>query len=221
MHGPRATEDITSASSWLATRRHLFTSTMAVAGGAVGQLAGGPVAGAVAAGYAAATVWLALGVAARRRTERAFDAALDALSGHAADLRAGRHPGDVPPVARTFAPSDPVGRLTAQADAARRVALDLGAPIADLLDRLDADARGRVRTRQLAMAQAAGVRATAGLLAALPVFGAAVGYGVGADPVRMLLHTRLGAVCAVAAVVLQLGGMAWVARLGSGIGAAA
>ncbi|MFD0824011.1 hypothetical protein ACFQ0D_38100, partial [Micromonospora zhanjiangensis] len=54
------------------------------------------------------------------------------------------------------------------------------------------------------------------LLAVLPSGGVALGYVIGADPVQVLLHTPVGAGCALGAVVLQVAGLAWTARLSGG-----
>jgi tight adherence protein B len=97
--------------------------------------------------------------------------------------------------------------------AAWRLAERTGAPVADLVDRIEADARAADRARAAASAQAAGARATAMLLAGLPIGGIALGYAIGADPLRVLLHTPLGAGCVVGALALQLAGLAWADRL--------
>jgi tight adherence protein B len=69
------------------------------------------------------------------------------------------------------------------------------------------------RVRLAAAAHAAGTRATAGLLAVLPVAGIGVGYGMGADPLAVLLGTPLGAGCALAALLFQVAGLVWTDRL--------
>jgi tight adherence protein B len=99
-------------------------------------------------------------------------------------------------------------------EALRRLADQTGAPLADLLERVEADARALDRIRAVAAAQAAGTRATAWLLAALPAGGIALGYAIGADPLRVLLHTPLGAGCACGAIALQFAGLAWAGRIG-------
>jgi tight adherence protein B len=100
--------------------------------------------------------------------------------------------------------------------AAVRVAEVAGAPLADLLDRLDADLRARRLVALHSAAQAAGATATSALLAALPVAGIGLGYALGVDPGHQLLHTRLGAGCVLAALALQLAGLAWVGRIARG-----
>lgn len=104
------------------------------------------------------------------------------------------------------------------ARAAVRLADRTGAPLAELLERIEADARAADRGRAAAAAQAAGARATAWLLAALPFGGIGLGYAIGVDPVAVLLHTPVGGASAVAAVALQIGGLLWAERLGAAPG---
>jgi tight adherence protein B len=185
------------------------------AAGTAGAALGGPVAAVAAAAYAA----LAIHGLARRRHTRLVAALharrLDELSALAADLRAG-----LPPVVahmRDFAEQSQgigaVDRLTHLTQAAGRLADETGAPLADLLDRIEADARAADRARAAALAQAAGARVTALLLAVLPVAGIGLGYVLGVDPLAVLLHTPLGAACALTAIVLQTAGLAWSQRL--------
>lgn len=123
-------------------------------------------------------------------------------------------PGPATDVGGPVVPPDP-DRLGRLAQAAIRLADRTGAPLADLLERIEADARATDRGLAGAAAQAAGARATALLLAALPLGGIGLGYGVGVDPVEVLLHTPLGGGCAIAAVVLQSAGLLWTERLGT------
>jgi len=106
--------------------------------------------------------------------------------------------------------------LRARAAAAVRLAEATGAPLAELFERIEADGRAADRAAATAAAQSAGARATVWLLAVLPVAGLAIGYGVGADPLAVLLHTPLGAGCAIGALGLQVAGLAWVHRLVDG-----
>jgi tight adherence protein B len=110
-------------------------------------------------------------------------------------------------------------RLRELTAAVWRLAERTGAPVADLVDRIEADGRAADRGRAAAAAHAAGARATALLLAGLPAGGIALGYAIGVDPLRVLFHTPLGAACVAGALVLQLGGLAWADRLaGAGAG---
>ncbi len=106
-------------------------------------------------------------------------------------------------------------RLRELTAAVWRLAERTGAPVADLVDRIEADGRAADRGRAAAAAHAAGARATALLLAGLPAGGIALGYAIGVDPLRVLFHTPLGAACVAGALVLQLGGLAWADRLAS------
>ncbi|GIJ26485.1 hypothetical protein Vqi01_16470 [Micromonospora qiuiae] len=107
---------------------------------------------------------------------------------------------------------DRPGRL---AQAAVRLADRTGAPLAELVERIEADARSTDRGVAAAAAQAAGARATAWLLAALPLGGIGLGYGIGVDPLEVLLHTSIGGGCAVVAIALQVVGLLWADRLGA------
>ncbi|MCI0687652.1 MAG: hypothetical protein L0Y54_10510, partial [Sporichthyaceae bacterium] len=77
----------------------------------------------------------------------------------------------------------------------------------------DTHLRATDRVRALADTQAAGARASAAILAAMPAAGVGLGAAVGVDPVGVLLHTTPGGVALCSAVALQLGGLAWTARL--------
>ncbi|MFV2101941.1 hypothetical protein [Micromonospora sp. LOL_024] len=107
-------------------------------------------------------------------------------------------------------PVDRPGRL---ARAAIRLADRTGAPLAELVERIESDARSAERGLAAAAAQGAGARATAWLLAALPLGGIGLGYGIGVDPLQVLLHTPVGGGCAIAAVILQAIGLLWAERL--------
>lgn len=183
-----------------------LTGLAGAAGGLVGAMLDGPVAAIIGAGYAGLAVHLALGRRAGQIAARARRHRLDQLSALAADLRAGL---PMPP-ATTDTHQDRIDQL---AQAAHRLADRTGAPLADLLERIEADARATDRGLAAAAAQAAGAQATAWLLALLPLGGIALGLAIGVDPIDVLLHTPVGAVCAVSALLLQLGGLAWANRL--------
>lgn len=88
-----------------------------------------------------------------------------------------------------------------------------GARIADVLERVgrglahDDEAAGELD------ALSAGPRATAWVLCLLPVFAVALGTTIGASPLPVLLHTRLGAALLGAAALLDAIGVLWVRRL--------
>jgi tight adherence protein B len=186
--------------------------TVAACAAVLGLLLAGAVAAILASGYAAvAARWL--GRRERRRaTELARGRVLDSIGSLAADLRAGLppHPSDTSTMDATSGASDP---LSTRVLAAVSLAESTGAPLADLIERIEADARASDRAAAAAEAQRAGARATTLLLAGLPAAGIALGHAIGADPLRVLLHTPIGAACALAALALQLTGLAWSARL--------
>ena len=205
----------------------------AVRPAAAGRMAWLPAIGAIGLAYlgsggvlaAIVTVYAVLGVRVwrRRRLARVADASrrrvLDAVRDLAADLRAGRSAATA--VAETVAVLDAeagtswdlVARRLA---AAWQLADSVGAPLADLLERLDLELRSAESARQAAAAETAGARATGILVAALPLGALPVGATLGVDPLETLLHTGLGAACAGGAVVLQCAGLAWTARLARG-----
>ena len=189
-------------------RRILAGSVVAVV--ALVLVLGGPVAAVVGAVYAGLAGRALIRRAARRRQAVARTAALDDLAALAADLRAGLVSAPL-----TAAPAG--GRIAELTSSVWRLAEHTGAPAADLVERIEADARAADRAAASAAAQAAGAQATALLLAGLPLGAIALGVAIGADPVRVLLHTPIGAACAIVAVLLQGGGLLWADRLALGV----
>jgi tight adherence protein B len=215
----------------------------ATAASGAGWLAGGPVAALVGGIYAALGARAVTRAAGNRRHAAVRAAQLDDLSALAADLRAGLPPAgaaeahagvlgagavaspEVTGPVSTRPDRQPVRRQVAESRTSRildlttavwRLAERTGAPAADLIERIERDARAADRARAAAAAQAAGAQATALLLAALPLGGIALGIAIGADPIRVLLHTPLGAACAAGAVALQSAGLLWADRLTHG-----
>ncbi len=199
----------------------------AIVCGVGGWILAGPVAALAVGTYAGLGARSVLRRWSTRERAASRARALDEVGALAADLRAGLPPtgqagpgspgSGAPGPAIAAAPTADDARLRELVAAAWRLAERTGAPVADLVDRIEADARAADRGRASAAAQAAGARATALLLAGLPVGGIALGYTIGVDPLHILLHTPLGAACVGAALLLQVGGLAWADRLaGSG-----
>jgi tight adherence protein B len=88
-----------------------------------------------------------------------------------------------------------------------------GSGLAAAVDRLEEGLRADEVLRQALAAELAGPRATAGLLAVLPVVGLVLAGALGADPLHVLLHTPLGLVCLVAGIGLDALGVLWTQRL--------
>ncbi|MGW8789245.1 type II secretion system F family protein [Streptomyces althioticus] len=153
--------------------------------------------------------------AGRQPGEALLQAARDSggLGGHqAAVLAAARFGGDVPG-ALTAAARQPGAEGLRGLAACWRVAVDQGAGLADGLDRLEAALRAERDQRADLRAQLSGARATAVMLAGLPVVGLALGAALGADPLHVLLHTPSGTVCLAAGGVLEGLGLWWALRI--------
>jgi len=174
--------------------------------------------------------------AAGRRRAQAIAEALGVL---AAELRAGRSVGDAAGAAVTGCPDDVAGaalgrvlrlgagtpdcpatgvagdldEVLARVAAAVRLSARTGCSLAGVAAAVEDDLRARARAETELRAAVAGPRASAAVLAGLPVLGLLMGSGVGADPWRVLTTTGTGSALLVAGVGLELAGMAWSARL--------
>jgi tight adherence protein B len=93
------------------------------------------------------------------------------------------------------------------------VAEQRGAGLAVAVERLVDGLQHDEARRQEVSAQLAGARATARLLAVLPVFGLLLGAGLGADPLHVLFGTPYGLACLLLGGVLDASGLFWTERL--------
>lgn len=107
----------------------------------------------------------------------------------------------------------PGGGGLARLVACWRVCERSGVGLAAAVERLADALRDDEQVRRETAAQLAAPRATAVLLALLPVFGLAIGAAVGARPLAFLLHTRFGLMLLLTAGVLEVLGLAWTARI--------
>ncbi|MFF0445825.1 type II secretion system F family protein [Streptomyces sp. NPDC004609] len=130
-------------------------------------------------------------------------------------IAAARFGGDVPQALRAAA-REPGADGLAGVAACWRVAVDSGAGLAAGLDRLEAALRADRDQRDDMAAQLSGARSTIGLLALLPVVALAMGWAMGADPLRVLLHTPAGLMCLLIGAVLEAAGLCWAARIVKG-----
>jgi tight adherence protein B len=122
-------------------------------------------------------------------------ASADARAGHSAAAALARVP-DLGPVAHAW-----------------RVGSETGTPIADLLARVAADLQAALHVSRALHAQLAGPRASAALLAVLPIMGVLLGAGLGADPARILLRTSAGHVLLGVGVAMDAVGVAVTAAI--------
>lgn len=88
-----------------------------------------------------------------------------------------------------------------------------GSGLASSVDRLEEGLRAEQERRRAIEAELAGPRATAGMLAVLPLAGLLLATGLGADPAQVLLHTPLGLACLVGGLIFDGLGLLWTGRL--------
>ena len=154
-------------------------------------------------------------LAADLRSGRSLDAATGTAAAACADEEAGpalaralRAPG-VPPDSDDTVLADALTRI----GAAVRLSARTGCSLAAVAGAVEDDLRARHRTRLELRAATAAPRASAALLAGLPVLGLAMGHGIGADPWGVLTRTTAGQVLLVVGVGLEAAGVAWSSRL--------
>ncbi len=205
------------------------------AGSAVGALVGTPLVAALAGLAGVGAVRLLVRQRGRRREEQSLDALADALAALAAELRSGRpleaatasavavvpDAAGARALARALrAPATVPAGGTAELDRAHErlaaaVALSgrTGCSLAAVAGAVEDDLRARRRQREELGSVTAGPRASAVLLAGLPLLALAMGSGIGADPWVVLTTTGAGQLLLVTGVALEAAGLAWTGRL--------
>lgn len=126
--------------------------------------------------------------------------------------RAVRTPESAPPP-RTAPEDAPMVAAMARISAAVLLSSRTGCSLADVVTAVDGDLQARRRQGRDLRAAVAAPRASAMLLAGLPLLGLAMGSGVGADPWHVLTGTTAGQVLLTTGVTLELVGIAWSRRL--------
>ncbi|MBZ4318210.1 type II secretion system F family protein [Streptomyces huiliensis] len=174
----------------------------------------------------------------RRARDRRSEAVIELCGAVAGDLRAGRQPGEAVrafdgaalepawaavPAAARFGGDVPaalraVGRQEgaeglAGVAACWQVAVDGGAGLAAGLERVGHALSVERDQREELAAQLAGTRSTAVMLALLPAVALAMGAALGAEPLRVLLHTPAGIGCLALGGLLESAGLAWTRRI--------
>ncbi|HET6296831.1 MAG TPA: type II secretion system F family protein [Kribbella sp.] len=127
---------------------------------------------------------------------------------------AARLGGDVPAVLELATEPPGAEGLRALA-AAWRVADESGAAFAAIVERLAEALRAEESVRRQISTNLASTRATARLLAVLPLFGTGLGYALGADPLAFLTSTPPGWLCLFLGLSLAIAGLLWTDRLAS------
>lgn len=178
----------------------------------------------------------AIGRRVEDREERRLRGLLEALGALTAELRSGRtveaasadaakscpDEGAAEALVRALRAPDlplPPSKGGAFTDAVERIAAAVrlsartGCSLAAVLAAVEDDIRARLRHARELRTAIAGPRASAALLAGLPLLGLAMGAGIGADPWRVLTTTGTGQVLLVLGVALEMVGLAWTARL--------
>ncbi|MEU9718863.1 hypothetical protein [Streptomyces sp. NPDC047976] len=108
---------------------------------------------------------------------------------------------------------EPGARGLAGMAACWRVSVDGGAGLAAGLDRLEGALRAERDREESLRAQLAGARSTTVVLALLPLVGLLMGTALGADPLRVLLHSPVGWGCLLAGGLLEALGLLWCRRI--------
>ncbi|NMD55719.1 MULTISPECIES: type II secretion system F family protein [Tsukamurella] len=103
-------------------------------------------------------------------------------------------------------------RLAAAWETGTRHGIGMG----ELLTSVREDLRARERYEQRAHSSLAGARATAQVLAALPVLGVAMGQLIGADPLGTLIGTGAGGALLVTGTCLTCAGLLWSRAIADG-----
>jgi tight adherence protein B len=93
------------------------------------------------------------------------------------------------------------------------MSIRLGVPLAGVLLRLARTVDDDISLVRQHAAATAGARVSALVLTVLPAVGAALGIGIGANPVPVLLGTGIGGVLLVSGVALSCAGLLWSARI--------
>ena len=88
-----------------------------------------------------------------------------------------------------------------------------GAPLAQPLMRLIISMRNEQSRRRTLTQETASVKATASVLASLPLFGCLMSFSLGLNPLTWFCHSPLGALCCLVGITLEVAGWKWIQHL--------
>ncbi|MFF0818483.1 type II secretion system F family protein [Rhodococcus sp. NPDC003318] len=150
-------------------------------------------------------------VACTAAAEEVKDAVAESFRGAAATAGLGGSAAEglVAGAGRRGRDGDAIARDVHRVAAAWRIAERHGIALADLLDAARSDLLARLRFRSRVESGMAGARATAAVLAGLPLLGVALGQMMGAAPLRVLLGGGIGGVLLVVGTGLACAGLLW------------
>lgn len=155
---------------------------------------------------------IAAELTAGRPAGGALEEATGAWSGLAPVAEAHLLGGDVPQELRRQA-SHPGAEDLRLVAAAWQVAHRSGHGLATAVDRVAQGLRAQHRSRRVVESELASARATARLVAALPLVALMMGTGAGGSPWAFLLGTPSGLACLGAGLALGLVGLGWIERI--------
>jgi tight adherence protein B len=131
------------------------------------------------------------------------------LDGAATASRLG---GDISDALRA-ASHQPGAEVLNELAAAWEVSERSGAPMARVLDRLGDGIRDEREAQREVMTGLGPAKATARLMAVLPIFGLGMGLSMGSRPLDVLLNTVFGSLCLAAGTALACAGVLWVDQI--------
>lgn len=143
---------------------------------------------------------------------RALDRASATWPGLLPVARAARLDGDVPVALRTLSTLPGAAALDRLA-AAWQLCAASGSGLGPALEQVLRTVRAEHEVVLAVRSELASARATAKLLAVLPVLVLVMAHGIGADPWRFLLGTVPGQLCLGAGVGLAVAGVTWLERI--------